>query len=270
MKKVRNKTEIRFFGMKRSGNHAVVVWLAQHYKSPIYFLNNIKPFEDPFEAHYDWRRVKNTVDLRPKIVPKEVLVTQVREQPKKCLLYSYEDLDLRQLANRELVANHDEAIGPSQDTYDFVLLRDHYNMLASRIKNWENEGTTVSVVRAQKDLELWKVYCREYLNETSFLKNNKIPVNYNRWFDNEDYRKTISARIGKDFTDAGKEVVTPIGKGSSFDGREFNSNASEMGVLTRWQLMLDNDVLKEVAQDEEAIALSQSIFAMEAPAALFQ
>src|SRR5579871_3131225 len=59
---VRNDLEIQFFGLQRSGNHAILSWIFQQFEEPVYFFNMVKPFTDPI---LNWRfaGLPNTVEL---------------------------------------------------------------------------------------------------------------------------------------------------------------------------------------------------------------
>lgn len=256
MMDTRNETEIRFFGVKRSGNHAVIVWIAHLWADPVYFINNVKHFEDPFNAPHDWRKTANTVDLRKDKISKERFSTEIRLRKKECLLLGYEDLDLTQLESRSLLPQ--DAIGNSHIRYNCVLLRDHYNWLASRIKNYENEGSPYGYNRVKKDLDLWKQYAREFLGETAYLNDaKKIAISYNEWFISDAYRQSLANALSREFSDRGLEIVPVIGRGSSFDKREYNNKAQGMKVLERWKTMESNEVFSMVYRDAEAVELSR-------------
>lgn len=253
---IRNETEIRFFGVKRSGNHGVIVWIAHLWADPIYFINNVRHFEDPFDTPHDWRKTANTVDLRKGKIGKERFSTEIRLRKKECLLLGYEDLDLTRLQNRLLLP--EDAIGDSRVRFNCVLLRDHYNWLASRIKNYENEASPYGYNRVKKDLELWKQYAREYLGETAYLNDaKKVTISYNEWFLSDAYRRSLASALSRQFTDRGLEIVPVIGRGSSFDKREFNNQAQRMKVLERWKSMASNEVFSAICRDPEAMELTR-------------
>jgi len=109
---------------------------------------------------------------------------------------------------------------------------------------------------SQKIDELWKTYAHEYLRSTQHLPEI-IPWNYNRWFVDLEYRKSLSAALGLEFTDAGKEVVGRWG--SSFDDRRFDGSASRMKVLERWNKLKQNPDYLDLF-DEELVELSRQIF----------
>ncbi len=76
----------------------------------------------------------------------------------------------------------------------------------------------------------------------------------------EDINKEISTFLGKKFTDAGLNRISPKGRGSSFDGMDYQSLAQEMGVLNRWQKIRDTDIFEKLINDDELNELSNEIF----------
>jgi hypothetical protein len=260
-----NQLEIRFFGMKRSGNHAVISWMTPHFADRVFFINNVKHFKDPYRFHFVGRKTINTVDLRPAVVPKKKLSSEYRGMRKSCLLLSYEDLDLRQLGTQQLIADHDSTVGTSDRIVNVLLVRDHYNTMASRIQSAINLGKPMSVDRMVSDIELWLVYMREFCRQTAYVTGNTITVNYNRWFLDVEYRRSISDSLGRPFTDAGKERVPSTGDGSSFDGQAFDRRASEMLVLERWRHYADDEPYLDAVMHPDAVELSERVFDMQPP-----
>jgi hypothetical protein len=39
--------------------------------------------------------------------------------------------------------------------------------------------------------DMWIEYAKEFLEETSYLSNNKVIINYNLWFSDISYRREI-------------------------------------------------------------------------------
>ena len=260
-----NQLEIRVFGMKRSGNHAVISWMTPHFQDKVFFINNVRHFKDPYRFHFVGRKTINTVDLRPAVVPKKKLSSEYRSMRKSCLLMSYEDLDLRRLRTQDLIADHDNVVGASDRIVNVLLVRDHYNTMASRIQSAINLGKPVTAERLADDMELWLVYMREFCRQTDYLAGDIITVNYNRWFKDDEYRRGLSAALGRPFTDAGKERVPSTGDGSSFDGQAFDRRASEMLVLERWRHYVNDKSYLDAVMHPAAVEMSERVFEMKPP-----
>src|SRR4051812_45182470 len=117
---IRNTLELQVFGLRRSGNHAVIAWLAQQYERPIVFLNNIRPFRDPF-THFLMGRVPNAIPIG-KMDADET--ERLRAERKNLLLLSYEDINLRKLARADLLPERDTWLGQSGRIQSILLFRD--------------------------------------------------------------------------------------------------------------------------------------------------
>jgi hypothetical protein len=209
--------------------------LKQHQGATL-FLNNVVPFENPYL----------TCDNSPEPV----------EGPLDCLLYSYEECRPRMVVSRAFERNHDTFIGRSEARVDVLILRDPFNLFASRLKR--NVPDFKSGFFALPDL--WILYAREYLGLTQVLNNNKVVINYNRWCADPAYRHQVALRLGLDFTDAGFEEVPPFGGGSSFDGLDYRAEASRMQVLNRFHSMVDREDFLNMFRDPLIVRLSDQIF----------
>ncbi len=77
------------------------------------------------------------------------------------------------------------------------------------------------------------MYAEEYLGNTCYLKYNKIVINYNKWFQCQDYRKQLAAQLCVEFTDESIDycaVYDTFGK-----LREGETGARNLHVLERWK-----------------------------------
>lgn len=245
-----NDLEIRQIGMSRSGNHALVNWIMRQASGRVCFLNCAEPRTNPF------------LSARP--LDEHGTVTQVnyadfdlaaeREgclSRKDLLLFSHEDCFLGMLSRSgRFEADHDRWLGTSRRRVDVLLLRDPFNLFASRIIGSDGDGATATAFR------IWKQHAREFLGLRRNLREDRVLVSYNRWVRDLAYRREVAETLGLAFSDAGRHDVPSVGAGSSFDGRAFDGNASAMGVLERWKWLegyprylqyFDDDVL-ELAQ----------------------
>ena len=71
--------------------------------------------------------------------------------------------------------------------YDVLLLRDTFNLIASRLK----KGFLSVKTKGMSLTDMWIEYAKEFLEETSYLSNNKVIINYNLWFSDISYRREI-------------------------------------------------------------------------------
>ena len=237
-----NDKEIMITGLKRSGNHAFINWCKSQQIGTFIHLNNIPLYENPYRYFHF---VANSKDSKLKLA-KEYILNQkfykscsyiLEEEAKgnfsrkNCLIYSYEDRNLKRITSPFILNAHDFYFGSTVQKYDLLLLRDPFNMLASRLKS------NLLPLKLVKNpiVELWIAYAKEYLGETQHLTNNKVVVNYNQWVTDFDYRKNIARQLKIDFLDKGLRDVPNFGGGSSFDKVDFSGKANEMKVFERWK-----------------------------------
>lgn len=243
-----NHKEIRVVGLKRTGNHAIINWIAKQHGDEIWHLNNIQVKCNPYRflyLHY----------------PKEHLKSEALGQftEKKCLIYSYEDRHLKDVTDRNFEKKHDLYLGKSASRYDLIIMRDPFNLFASRFQKAcksekANEFLNLDLVK------LWIDYAKEYLGETNYLTNNKICVNYNQWCLDVDYRKQLITKLGCEFSDLGFHEVRGQGGGSSFEGLTLNGQADKMKVLERWNVFAENIDYLKMLDAPEILEYSEKIF----------
>ncbi|WP_287525427.1 hypothetical protein [Okeania sp. SIO2C2] len=171
-----NQKEIRVAGMKRSGNHAIINWVKSQQNGDVGFINNVLANQNPYRYKYE--------NLRDKFPEHKWAIEHNRQQAKgnfikrDCLIYSYEDFPLEQIANDKFERNHDIYLGKSATRYDLLIIRDPFNLLASRLKISSKVAYFLSVNSPNKTMiDLWLDYAKEYLGETNYLKHNKVCVN---------------------------------------------------------------------------------------------
>jgi len=250
MSVVINGREFQVFGIRRSGNHAVISWMAHQLDGPVHFLNDSPEFDRPYPPHEMFR---NPLYDLPCFVRGDERAF-LRER-KKYFFHSYEDFDISSLTPERLEANS-VAVGRSVDRRRIVVLRDPFNLLASRYElvRLGHKMDLGDVVR------LWKVYAREFLGETSHVPG-AVFVSFNEWFSDERYRRELSERLGLEFSDAGlKRVPNTSGVGSSFDRTRFDGRAQEMGVLERWRKLAGDGKFRSLLVDGELLEMSRRIF----------
>ncbi len=244
LSKVVNKKEIRVVGLRRTGNHGIINWIKSQNSGEVWHLNNILVKQNPYRVNYHhfpeerWRReALGNFSL------------------KECLIYSYEDWSLEQIADPHFEKKHDLYFGKSETRYDILILRDPFNLLASRFKrNYMNVKENHQTVE-----QLWIAYAKEFLGQTQHLKYNKICINYNQWFLDVEYRKQISEKLGLQFSDEGFSKVKG-GGGSSFDSRNYDGQAYKMDVQNRWKVFADDENYLKLLKNEEILEYSKRIF----------
>lgn len=168
-------------------------------------------------------------------------------------MISYEDCFLGTIAKGFFEENHDALVGRSLQRRDILILRDPFNLFASRLR------ANFGVVSNQIALRIWKQHAREFLGDRRYLKQPRTVINYNRWATEKAYRREIAEELELSFSDARRHQVPAAGNGSSFDGRRYNGNAGRMRTLERWQHFADDENYESIF-DSQTQALSERIF----------
>jgi len=258
-----NEKEIRFVGLQRSGNHAIINWIYCQCSEPRCHLNWVKVDQNPF---YCFQRRATVREFQKDFFTKfNINAEKIGMFSKKNLfMFSYEDEHLEKIVSEKFEKNREMWIGRSKKRYDLLLLRDPFNLFASRLKKEDDIIENKYSLRKESERAIlsamWKGHAKEFLGETSILKNNKVCVNYNKWVSDREYRRIIAGLLDLEFTDAGVEEVLHIGGGSSFDRIKYNQKASDMKVLERWKHYIDDDDFLDIFKDREIIDLSHKIF----------
>jgi hypothetical protein len=245
-------------GLKRSGNHAVINWIGQQISGEkVYFLNSCRPFENPYET-------KHSQDSAETIIFKNYRLDRERQrfEDKDCLLYSYEDRSLEDVYSDCALNNHDAWIGQSVKRYDILLLRDPFNLFASRLQRDLRQGKSASTLydRYVRLKSLWIEYAREFVGASQYLRDNKTVINFNSWTRDAGYRRRLARQLGLVFTDVGFNEVVGVGGGSSFEGRSFDGVAQTMDVTKRWRRFASHPLYRRLLSDDVLIDLSLEIF----------
>lgn len=245
-----NRREIRVIGMSRSGNHAIMQWITAQQPGRWRLLNCCEGKQNPYES----------ARPLPHGAPAESNYDfpLQEERPgsfssKDLLIFNHEDSFLGHACSDIYEQRHDEWVGPSADRVDLLLLRDPFNLLASR---FSRRGQMVKVATA---LRIWKQHARQYLGDIDRLTQRPVLVSYDHWFTDAAYRRRIAADLGLPGSDAGLQRVASCFGGSSFDGLDYDGRAQEMGVLHRWKRFA-RDPAFTAALDEQTIELAQRAF----------
>ncbi|CUH36900.1 hypothetical protein JSE7799_01248 [Jannaschia seosinensis] len=244
-----NDLEIQVLGMSRSGNHAICNWIFNQADEPKLLLNCAEGKTNPFvtcrpfsSGQPGWRETPEPArhGAAPKAGTERAL-----------LMHSYEDSWLAHAFSKELEAHHDMWLGPSRRRVRLLILRDPYNLCASRMRM----GATLSphVLR-----QMWKQHAREALDDTRKVEN-KVIVLYNRWSTEAAYRRDIAEELGLNFTDAGADQVPRTMGGSSFDGTSFDGRAAEMATNERWKAYVRDPDYRAIF-DTEMVSLATRLF----------
>jgi hypothetical protein len=263
-----NVHEFRVVGLSRSGTHAVINWLLTQVRGRHCFLNCAEPRTNPFDTA---RPLANGRSHEVNYPGFDLAREQAGDFSRKdVLLHSYEDCFLGMVCDPETERRHDELVGRSRQAVDVLILRDPFNLFASRKKaGISREAAGKQVVTWGTAARIWAQHARAYLRGHSALTRPLVAVNYNRWAREPAYRRALAERLELDFNDTGFHRVPAVADGSSFDGTRFHGRPEKMDVLRRWRHFADDPHFRALFSDE-VVRLSQRIFGVapfKAPAA---
>lgn len=276
---IRNQHELHFFGLQRTGNHAIISWVLDHLEGVSIHLNDIKPFDsDPYNS-FAQVRTKNISFWKLKPSPfsfvrhalasrtdtykfvrsdSKLALQYLKERPKDNLLLSYENYHLDAPQILELNAHHDEFVGPSKVVRRIVLLRDPFNLFASLMK-----AKMIEPDDAEHFRSVYKQYSNTFIDHQQATRNDFVCINYNEWFCDADYRKSVASAIGFETDGRPNQRVREEGAGSSFDGLSLDGDATRLKVLERWKHFEEDPIYLRFLNDSELISLASQIFDFE-------
>ncbi len=221
-------TYIHFFGLKRSGNHALIGWLSEglsrgqkggvaHFNA----VNEPRHPADPSKPYLDVDYMLSAIDRgRPRYV-----------------VVSYEDL---MFAKRRLQEHY--TTFTRSNCIDVLLLRNFPNLIASQIqrrRNVEARGETRNIHRLGL-MDVRDVWVENAHAIVNMSEGDFAAILYDKWFQNKEYRDRVAIQLGFLNEDLGINQVSGIGEGSSFDGLTLQGRAQDMDVTDRWHLFARN------------------------------
>jgi hypothetical protein len=239
--------------MRRSGHHAVIVWLARCFERPVYYLNNAVSVANPYVRGFP-ALTKHQRDLDGFAV--EDSLDAFHRAQKDTLFISYEDIDVSRLGRFRLAAGA-WRIGAALEQTNMLVIRDPFNLFASRLLDRTRRLKRPTDSRAR---ELWKAHAREAVGQTRNHALRPIVANFNQWFDSAEYRAQLAGRFGLESNEEGVGDVAPWGKGSSSDGVNFQGRAQEMAVARRFTQVLDELDFAELLHDDSLLELSHQLY----------
>jgi len=209
-----------FFGLRRSGNHAVMDWIFGHASCWVHY-NNCYMHNGQAETTH---------------------VERAGYGERPFTLASFEDYELCFL--REHLSDSPRQV---------LLLRDPFNLFASRLKMVRNfnanksSGFSCLDALSGRAIDLWKQYATAFLD--GYLCTN---ISFNEWYKNPEYRQDTSERLGFAFTDKkfGSQDGWKHSGGSSF---------GKVDPLNSYKHMQDDPEYLSYF-DEETIELARRIF----------
>ncbi len=245
----RNGLGIRFFGIRRSGNHPIIHWVAAHFSEPVWFVNDVANFHRPTVREEDHLGI-----FEPKEFKNPAGKKGFWKIKKSVLLHSYEDIGLAKLK----FDKNEAVVGKDDRGFSVLIVRDPFNMLASRHAKSKGSNAQQPLGIGPRDITKLKEHMRVALGDMPSLPN-MVVILYNRWVFEERYRQRIETLMGL-FSPTTNTLESVFGLGSSFDEKLYDGSASQMRVMERWKLFERDPRYRSFFADEEIWDLSERLF----------
>lgn len=257
MIEVNEVKEIFLYGIHRSGNHGLINYLLGHIFERLPEKKCKKILKEKQKNPQKNRLLLRKENIHINLAGRYRLGEKTPPAPKHVpfQILSHENTTDIKLNKNQLMYDTGRK---KANKKCIILLRDPYNTLASLIEYDSKKGRDRKFIEKRVDytIDIWKNFAKEFFLVED-LPSWVMPVSFNKWFSDEDYRKEISDFIGEPHSDLGLNLVSSIG--SSFNKYHYSHKAQEMKVLDRYKEMPDyyKNILKE---DKEIRSMSESIF----------
>lgn len=258
----------KFFGLQRSGNHAILNWLIGLDQENTLFFNLVRPGKDLLDRPSGVSLPEGTRAYATRVEGKRVLQPEHLEWFERNggrLLLSYENYAIEKFSADQLNRPVFERFGKAVEEKNFLVVRNPFNMMPSAEKmarrtmvaKGTDEKWVLNVLNRR--LALWKNYAFLHLNPVSVTKGEFITFLFDRWVSEKGYRDAMADRLGYTNHDRFLDFVSDAGKGSSFSGHKLDKKSD---VLNRWAE--DDSLATElIAKNPEVIDYTAVIFGEE-------
>ena len=221
---------IRVFGMRRSGNHALINWLMRNAPQMVVFLNNCAPGKCPA----DTAKALEIGTLGLSLSEASVAEHCAEVPDGGVLIISYEDF---MPDPHEPVGAVSKGLSDETDCLDLLLFRGFMNWSASLLRKLQNNDAHGMMSRMRTMINAIDRYT-EGLELVQDAPARIRPVSYDRWVSRARYRARILDALGFEVRDNGLGTVQPYGGGSSF--QKDVKAAKDLAPHERWHLMVND------------------------------
>ena len=120
-------------------------------------------------------------------------------------------------------------------------VRDFLNYAASWTKHKLNLRDAHRQEAVTVMYEMWMDMTKETLGDTEHIKDKKITLYYDRFVQDENYRRELCDLLGGEYSEDMIDNVPANSPGSSFDKYDYQGRAHQMDVLNRWKWFLSEE-----------------------------
>lgn len=229
------------FGMRRSGNHFLITWILDQVDGTAVFYNNINPEREPETGR--------------------MTETRRREGKRPRIVLSYEDAEPAAMLAGPLSSYLEAHRARGAGIRFAVVLRDPYNLFASRLAKWPERFADDRMITAQQHL---------YRNHANLAIDPRpiwhdaplVPLIYNKLLQDQDVRSKTSDALGIFRGNDGLDTVPVYGHGSSFAGTSQAARDLRGEVMDRWRHKVTDPAFQKVMGDPELQRIAQGFFGL--------
>lgn len=246
---------LRVFGLRRSGNHAVINWLLRNTpEDRSIFLNNCTPGRNPLASY---RNIEingtgcggGTDELRR---------CAAKAGDGAVLLFSYEDT-LPPLPHGRRIS---QGIDDVAIDHDVLIYRGFLNWAASLVRKLRRNPGYNAVQRTNVTLRALELYGMVLELADEPQEFGIVAICYDDWQNLPDYRAMVLRHFGFVRRDDSLGAVQRYGGGSSFDGHA--DSVEQLDTSRRWRQMAHDPeyqiVLWLAAQDQAFVDRLDLVF----------
>lgn len=205
---------IIFYGLKRSGNHAIIHWI----------LQNIGPCKETMPSYI--HKGTNVIFFNDVLASSSVIANEVDNCDKEHILASVEDVYTENLITDKIMKN----------PLRIFILRNPLNCYASRLKTFYESNYIEYPVESFATL---------YNNFVSNIGRDSFIIDYDIWNSDRSYRDEISQRLGLcnlDICPKTKEGGTSWGDEKYNDRYKYLPLQIQQSLISR---IVPNEIAKE-------------------------
>lgn len=248
--------EIVYFGLKRSGHHAVIDWHISHAGCDLVFVNNIR-LNDRLVDNLS-RAISTNNRKAYRIKPAgDWTMQSVLDRRWPLLIYNIEAASSAQIGSFKVFRDRDGDLSAGRARKYVLVLRDPLNNFASIARR----RTAFRRSRMRDWVNIWMEHATGFMDASDDLYDvhARLVVRFTDWNLDQAYRKRIAAELNL-VGSALPTQVTAQGGGSSFAGLDSDFLADRSVLLRRWNAMLDRPEFFLFFQDPDFVAAAQRYY----------
>ena len=236
--------EFRVTGDRQGGQHAVLYWLFSQFRGRIFYKNN---------AMRGHNILKRSQFPSLELFRSNIFFDNDNDNDNDTIatVALYEDKSVNYINNLPYLLH-------GEKKYDIIILRDPYNLFASKIHGWRSYyKNSKRLDQFDERLIAWKQKAEEVLSGKGYF------INFNKWHINKIYRKEIVSAFPKEafkFNDSAKHFMPKHGGKSQWSGRKFMKEANKLDLFNRYKKIIKDPLMIRLMEDKEVAELSNQIF----------